>query len=754
MSDMDVSLRLRLVNQLSKPAEEAERDLKELQQAAERLGRAKGGAELAGDLNKLGRSATEAKGKISAVEDEANKLRTAIGRVDQDALSGLKTNAQGAKRALSEVGNEAVELKNKLGRVDDNAFAGVKSDAKQAEEAIRGIGRAADDTKEKLNGLNRQGNGHAGPLHDQSGAGPTNRRRFAGDAATAAAERLGIDSVVPVGAGAAYAVGGTIAAGATVAGAAINAAGNDEYASDQLRTLGGYNEEEQARIDKFLSRIGRKRGLGAQGAMGVYGRLMAGGLSADNAKAMTDAAIVFAKATGADPEDAANTTVALKNNMGIDAKDMPAAYDSMGLGGTEGSFEVKDMARNYPEILALMSGLGSKGVPGVQVATAISQSVTKRAGTPDQAATAFSAMLNDLVAPEVTDRAKKYGIDVFGTIDKAKAGGTDPVLALVDIIRSKLGNDPEKMSELFRNTTSKLAINAAVEDYPEILAMIERMKKSAGTIDKGYEQNTDNLNSQRDRLTANVGQEAKDAVAPLLPLLTSVARNLSTYLENRDGSKSESIFETLQRMMPGMWPVYPILKDGSTIMQGGKPSWAEPVTNANAAAEQSLGQFFERLFGLGKPDPKSGSEKKVEPREGTYQPFKGLSNLRSEMDQNLTEPAESSMGSYNAALSAGLEQAIRMAQSSANAMQSALSFTARPTVEPVIVQPTGSGDASSATPAGQRHSSVSSSNNIKVTQNIYSPNSKVAALRAQREADRSVRMAQSRAFSDMGPRTA
>lgn len=37
MSDLDVALRLRLVNQLSGPAEQAERDLKELQQAAERL---------------------------------------------------------------------------------------------------------------------------------------------------------------------------------------------------------------------------------------------------------------------------------------------------------------------------------------------------------------------------------------------------------------------------------------------------------------------------------------------------------------------------------------------------------------------------------------------------------------------------------------------------------------------------------------------------------------------------------------------
>ena len=34
MTDMDVSLRLRLVNQLSRPAEEAERDLKDLKKAA------------------------------------------------------------------------------------------------------------------------------------------------------------------------------------------------------------------------------------------------------------------------------------------------------------------------------------------------------------------------------------------------------------------------------------------------------------------------------------------------------------------------------------------------------------------------------------------------------------------------------------------------------------------------------------------------------------------------------------------------
>ncbi len=110
------------------------------------------------------------------------------------------------------------------------------------------------------------------------------------------------------------------------------------------------------------------------------------------------------------------------------------------------------------------------------------------------------------------------------------------------------------------------------------------------------------------------------------------------------------------------------------------------------------------------------------------------------------------MQGYNEALAAEGDKAATEAQIIADRIRSALDFTVAPTIAPNYVPPAA---APAASPAGEKHSSLQQSNNIRqLTQNITTPNVKLAAVKARREQSRAIEQARSRSFYDLGPRLA
>lgn len=658
MTDLDVSMRLRLVNQLSRPAEEAERDLKELQKAAERLGRSKTG-DMSTPLEKTGRAAAEAKSRIGAL------------------------------------GKEADELRQKLGRVDDGAFDGLKADARAAEQAINRVGQAAIETKQKLRQINVAGGSAggrppSGVPHKAAGQGASAVEGFV--------DRFGVP--IALGTGLGYMAGGAAGGVAVVAGAAVNAAAGDEQRSDALRVTGQYSAEEQANIDAALAKVGARRGVGTSGAQDVFGALQAGGLSNADASAMTDPAVVFSKATQADPTDAANLTIALRNNMGIAAENMMSAYDAIAVGGKAGQFEIPDMAKSFPSILAALGAQGTKGMDGVRLATALAQSIRKTTGTSDQAATVFEAMLTDMVSPDVVERASGYGIDVFGTKEKATKAGKDPVIALLNEYRGKIGGDERKMRDVFRNATAYQGYDAVFKDLDQLGPTMDGMKNASGTILNDYGIATDNFNSQKDILTSQAAKRVKDVASPILPTLTKVTKDAAAALERSDEAQiRQNQIDAMVKLIPN---------------GAGKPK-----------GPSSLKRF---LLGAGADE--------------------GFS-LKDHLGIDLKPTAEDSMQGYNEGLAAEGEKAAAEAQSIADRIRAMLGFTVSPTITPTFTPP-----AAAPAPAGEKHSSLQNSSNVRLTQNISAPNPKLAGIRSRREQARAIQQAQARSLYDLGSRPA
>lgn len=697
MTDLDVSLRLRLQYQ-GRDADKAERDLKDLNEAAKRLGRGGGGEALGKDLALLGGKAQQAKGKIGEVERETDKLRAALGRVDNGAFESLKSDAAGARAAISGIGVEAKELRRALGSVDDNGLRGLKGDAAAAEQAVRQIGQAADVAEQKLRGMHIAG-GRGG--YTTGGRMPAGRMGsgFA-NVAEGAVDQFGLP--LAIGAGGAYLAGAVPAGAAVVAGATVNAAASDEERAAYLQVAGGYSPEQRRRYDEAMLRIGARRGIGTYGAQEIFGALQAGGLSSEDAAAMMENVAIFTKATQGNLADAANTTVALRDNMGISAGQMPAAYDAIALGAKAGRFEPKDMARNLPSILALSNARGSSGLEGVRLAAAIAQSVVKRKGTPDEAATSIEAMLSDINSASTVESAKKMGVDLDAIGAKATKAGKDPLLEQLRALRS-IGLDPKKSREVFTNQTATEGYNAVFQDFETILSLMKDMRNAEGTVSKDYAGAENNFNSQKDRLLSNLAANFKELAAPILPALTAGARALS---ENMEAAREAPLDPQKSANMLG----------GGLVMEGLKLY----------------------LKGTSSVDGKPSALRRFMFGDAAEEGF----DFRDKMGISLRPSAEQSMTGYNDALSAEGAKAQSIAQSIADNIKAMLGFTVSPTISPTYI-PAG-------TPAGgsvEKHTSIGPSS-TRFNQTVVSPNSMHAAKQARREIQR----AQARTLYDTGRR--
>ncbi|KQZ87187.1 hypothetical protein ASD64_07025 [Mesorhizobium sp. Root157] len=336
-----------------------------------------------------------------------------------------------------------------------------------------------------------------------------------------------------------------------IAAQTVKGAASDEWERDQLRVLGDISDAQMKIHSKTLDMTATRRGVGSQGAFGVFGGLMAGGLSDTDAAAMTDSVVVFAKATQAATEDAARSTVALRNNMGITADKMMTAYDAIALGGKAGQFEVQDMAKSLPSLLAKMSKLGEMGETGVRNTVAMAQAIRKTVGTSDEAATNFENMLDKFTSTDFVENAAKMGINVKKTMTEANKKGLSPAFAILQKIAKATKGDPFKIAELVPDRQAAAAITAVLRDMPFVLQLIRDMDNSSGTVMNDYATATDNASAAWDRFASNVSTKAKGLAEVVLPAVTAAMNAASEGMEGLDEVAEEKLKDASQTRKDG-----------------------------------------------------------------------------------------------------------------------------------------------------------------------------------------------------------
>lgn len=490
----------------------------------------------------------------------------------------------------------------------------------------------------------------------------------------------------------------------------------------------------------------------------------------------------------------------------VNPEQILAAYDAIAIGGKAGEFEVQDMARHLPSLLAKMEKLGEAGVTGVRNTVAISQAVRKVVGSSDEAATIMENLLDTFTSREFVEGAKKVGINVEKTMRDAKDKGLSPVFAMLHQLHRVTGGDPFKIAKLIPNKRAADALVAVLREIGFIMEILDEMTDAAGTTMKDYETATDNARESWERFSSSIIERSKEIAEKSLPAVTDAMDAVTEALENPEQRRG-GLFDYLNQLGDLFNPAKLATKaneagkavtgaDGETVKRilfgktydERKADAYREYARTRMASRRSLvpaiplregedasmkayralrdSGDLEAILEEGRaererlrearrqanrnliytPIEMPGSAEPGRADDGTPMPTSKPGSTFQRMLDGMRNPAgdaaEEAMNEFNEALGRGLEEARSRISTAVAEFRQMLSFSAGPTISPTIV-PASATVASPATGGGGGGTA-----NVNVTQNFTNTDPRMAQRRAQREQNRSMSLALANALHD------
>jgi len=176
------------------------------------------------------------------------------------------------------------------------------------------------------------------------------------------------------------------------------------------------------------------------------------GDSYEDVKGNTIEASRAATAFRATPEEIANMDYDLRTKMGVKNQDIPAVNNMLYYHGNAGRFEAPDFAKFSPEMLSSMSGVGVKGIGGVNFTGALTQVLMTKASVnePGKVKTFIEQGLGNITSQQYVKGLDKFGIDLEKYMPNGQfygEDGTEGLLDLADEMKKKGLLNPFKLSK-------------------------------------------------------------------------------------------------------------------------------------------------------------------------------------------------------------------------------------------------------------------------------------------------------------------
>ncbi len=280
--------------------------------------------------------------------------------------------------------------------------------------------------------------------------------------------------------------------------------------------------DQRRRIEDLLIEASRETGKSKGELLAALSAYIGKGLDVQSGLDALIATGMTASATKSEIDDMANSGYAVMDNLNVAARDLSTAFDVMALSGKEGSFELKAMARKFPEITAGARSLKMQGIPAVAALSSALQLAMKAAGSEDQAATNLSNFLGKITAPDTVKKFAKFGVNVEKEMKLAQKKGVDVLDHMLTIIADKTGGDAFKMGELFADKQVLDFLRAIIPNLEEYRRQRDKVVKADGsTIAEDYGKVASGLNFHGRQLRNALG-ELVGSAGPLLPMMKSL----------------------------------------------------------------------------------------------------------------------------------------------------------------------------------------------------------------------------------------
>lgn len=234
-------------------------------------------------------------------------------------------------------------------------------------------------------------------------------------------------------------------------------------------------------------RLARETGQRSRDIAAAAGSLNAAGLDDTAIQALLPTIARVATGTGASLEDLSQTAFQLRQQLGITIEQMPQAFASMVQAGRDGNFELRDMAREFPSILAAARALGMQGPNALTSLAAALQVARQAAGTSSEAANNVLNALQKLASPETVRNFAEIGVNLEGVMRDAARRGINPLEALVQKLRERTGGDLFRLQELFGDRQALMGLLPLIQETQRYLDIRNNARgASTGLIDQAF----------------------------------------------------------------------------------------------------------------------------------------------------------------------------------------------------------------------------------------------------------------------------
>ncbi|WP_179505668.1 MULTISPECIES: phage tail tape measure protein [unclassified Sphingomonas] len=219
------------------------------------------------------------------------------------------------------------------------------------------------------------------------------------------------------------------------------------------------------------------------------------------------------------------------NNLKVPLADTAKALDMMAAGANVGSFEVADMARNFPALTARLQALGDTGTPAVADLTAALEIAMNTAGNADEAANNIGNLLSKINSPTVIAAfQKKFGVDLPAAMKKFQAQGMTTMEAFATVTQRATGGDTKKLGWVVEDMQAQMGLLALIQNMDKYRQMRGQIQnQSAGTVDGAFGQREardasvqwKDFTGQLQRLAIVVGTKLLPQFMPFLGAITN-----------------------------------------------------------------------------------------------------------------------------------------------------------------------------------------------------------------------------------------
>lgn len=301
---------------------------------------------------------------------------------------------------------------------------------------------------------------------------------------------------------------------------------------EDIRQKADLSSEAMERMGRAARDIGLDTAQGAGTITGAIDSMIgSGAVSPEQAQEIATPLGKASTAYTADPTEMANATSAMVLQLGLAANEMEKAYDIMAVGGKMGSFELKDMASQFPGVLADAKSLGIEGEKGLASVVAWLQIARRGTADASTAANNMSNFMGKILSPNAIKNFGEAGVDIVNEMKRATEEGVDPIEHAVGIINGLTEGQRDKLGELFADkqvTDFLLQATNGIEDYRKIR---DEALAADGTVEKDFQARLETPGGAIARFEASVENLNIAIGNSLVPALTRFAKSVTPMID-------------------------------------------------------------------------------------------------------------------------------------------------------------------------------------------------------------------------------